>query len=145
MKALTLRQPWAGAIFQPENGKDVENRSQLFTHRGLLAIHAGQQLADAAGFADVERLIGRQVPTLGTPAAGPVWALGAVVGVVDVVGAHRSTDCQGSCSPWAQPGKVHLQLANPRPLTVPVPSYGRQGIYDLADVVVQQVRRRVVR
>ena len=146
MKALTLRQPWAGAIFQGTNGKDVENRGQLFSHRGVLAIHAGQQLGDVSAFEDVERILGRRVPTLGTPAAGPTWTLGAVVGLVDLVDAHRFIDCGGSCSPWAQTNaKVHLQLANPRPLTVPVPAYGRQGLSDLPDVVAKQVRQRVTR
>lgn len=37
MKALTVQQPWATAIFR---GKDIENRTQLWTYRGPLAIHA---------------------------------------------------------------------------------------------------------
>ena len=40
MKALTVRQPWANAILQ---GKDVENRSRYFGHRGLLLIHAAMK------------------------------------------------------------------------------------------------------
>lgn len=38
MKALTVQQPWAWAIF---HGKDIENRTQLWSYRGPLAIHAG--------------------------------------------------------------------------------------------------------
>lgn len=39
IKALTIRQPWAHAIFHL--GKDVENRSWRTRYRGPLLIHAG--------------------------------------------------------------------------------------------------------
>src|SRR5512135_2097795 len=41
IKALSVRQPWANAIML---GKDVENRSRYFAHRGLLLIHASSHL-----------------------------------------------------------------------------------------------------
>lgn len=141
MKALTLRQPWAGAVMMM--GKDVENRSQLWTHRGPLLIHAGGHLATAAEFDDVRRISGQPVPILGLPGGAPAWEMGAIVGVVDLTDAHRASDCDrygGLCSRWAQPGKVHLQLANPRQLRRPVPCPGRQGLWTPSDDVLAEVQ-----
>ena len=39
MIALSIRQPFAGAV--ATGWKTVENRSQMFTHRGTFLIHAG--------------------------------------------------------------------------------------------------------
>jgi hypothetical protein len=51
---------------------------------------------------------------------------GAVIGVVDLV------DCiQNSKSGWAEAGKWHLILRNPRRLKKPIPMKGRLGIFDL--------------
>ncbi|MBB3041198.1 hypothetical protein [Nocardioides soli] len=47
MKALTVQQPWAWAIVH--GGKDVENRTQAWSYRGLLAIHAGARWSDRGG------------------------------------------------------------------------------------------------
>lgn len=44
MKALTVQQPWAWAIV--EGGKDVENRTQVWSYRGSLAIHAGARISE---------------------------------------------------------------------------------------------------
>lgn len=43
MKALSIRQPWAGLIVA--GIKDIENRSRRTTHRGPLLIHASQRRA----------------------------------------------------------------------------------------------------
>lgn len=40
-KAVSVRQPWANAIML---GKDVENRSRYFSHRGPLLIHTSMKL-----------------------------------------------------------------------------------------------------
>lgn len=137
MKALTIRQPWAGAVAL--GWKPVENRSRCFHHRGQLLIHAGTALT--ADFAEAERLIldqaGQAVPILGSPREPAAWALGAIVGVVDLVDAHR---CDGSCSPWAQPGLVHHQLANARPLSRPIPATGRLGLWAPTPDVLAAVR-----
>ncbi len=42
MKALSVRQPWANAIFMA--GKDVENRSRRTDYRGPLLIHASRHI-----------------------------------------------------------------------------------------------------
>jgi len=137
VRALTIRQPWAGAIF---HGKDVENRP--FSYRGILLVHAGQQLADATAFSTLPRL-GVEIPVLGSPLTPAEWALGAVVGVVEVVSSHRSRQCVPPCSPWAMANGFHLRLANARLLRKPVPAYGKQGLWAPSDELLGDVRKQV--
>lgn len=143
IKSLTIRQPWAGAIFAAANPKDVENRRQAFTHRGPLLIHAGQQLAAPEAFAFVEQTTGVRLPVLGVPGAGTEWAVGAVVGVVNLASVHHWRDCRGSCSPWAQSDAVHLVLTDPQVLQRPVLAYGRQGMWTPDDDLIADVRKRL--
>jgi hypothetical protein len=123
VKCLSIRQPYAGAVAL--GWKDVENRGQMFHHRGLLLIHAGGQLAAdfTTATTTVEDLSGQTLPQLGSPRESPAWAMGAIVGVVEVSAAHRG--CDGSCSPWAQPGRVHHMLTHVGVLRRPVPCPGR--------------------
>ena len=156
LRVLAVRQPWAWAIVH--GGKDVENRARsLGPYRGPVAIHAPLALAHEY---DV-RLIGEAVGRLARSTraglelvakhAGAVRApgneiterfgnLGAVIGVVDLVGAHLggATGCHpdpgdpqrlARCSPWAMPDHHHLVLANPRPLATPIPARGRLGLW----------------
>jgi hypothetical protein len=58
MKALTVQQPWAWAIF---HGKDIENRTQLWTYRGPLAIHAGARWSELGEHSALVRDAFRQV------------------------------------------------------------------------------------
>lgn len=140
MKLLTIRQPHAGAIF---HGKTIENRPGLFTYRGPLFIHSGQYLGDTAAFETVEDLTGSPVPVLGAPRAGVEWSMGSVIGVVDLVNAHRSADCHGRCSPWAQPLQAHHVLANPRLLTRAVEARGKQGMWTADADLETAVRRQL--
>jgi len=123
IKALTIRQPWAWAIFNA--GKYVENRSRPTKHRGPLAIHVsrrfvtGEILDSAAcmrttmGPSDIEMTV-----------AMLKNQLGCIIGIVDVV------DCVcDSASPWAIPGQWHWVLRNPRRVR-PVPIVGRLGLFD---------------
>lgn len=140
MRMLTLRQPYAGAVF---HGKDVENRPGAFTYRGLLGIHAGQLLAAPDAFSEVEAMAGVTIPGLGSPAVSTEWAMGAVIGVVTLVDAHRWADCRGSCSPWAQPGKAHHRLEDPRVLARPVSAYGKQGLWAPDAALLAEIRGRL--
>ena len=156
LRVLTVRQPWAWAIVH--GGKDVENRARsLGPYRGPVAIHASLALDHEYD----ARLIGEAVGRLARSTraglervakhAGAVRApgneiterfgnLGAVIGVVDLVGAHLggATGCHpdpgdpqrlARCSPWAMPDHHHLELANPRPLATPIPARGRLGLW----------------
>jgi hypothetical protein len=133
MRVLTVRQPWAWAIF--EAGKDVENRTWSTSYRGELAIHAGLAIDGHAGFflpmgrAMSDRRIGMLAPPRGE-----------IVGVVDLV--DVVTD---SMSEWAQGDRYHFILANPRRLTRPLQIRGQQGIRDLPSDVARLVEERITK
>ena len=96
MKVLTVRQPWAWAIFNA--GRDVETLSWTTGHRGPLLIYAGKQYddeADAMLFA-----LGIEVPGYEVPAL----SRSGIVGVVDLV---------ASIPPLA-PERVSLGPLSPR-------------------------------
>jgi hypothetical protein len=141
MKALTIRQPWAGAFFAESNPKDIENRGFATEHRGTLLIHAGSLLAaEPTAESTVKQLIGH-VPWLGAHSSGVQWAMGAVVGAVDLVSIHRVDDCRGSCSPWALPARAHWRVENPRLLRRPVQALGKLGLWTPDEDLVEAVRR----
>lgn len=145
MKALTVQQPWAWAIF---NGKNIENRSQLWSHRGPLAIHAGFRLAASAM---------HDPRILGAVAGSPIdsrcrfWSLqgdlephlvyGAIIGLVEVVDCHPAAGC---CAPWGETEYVefggrprqqiaHLVLENPSLLAEPIPCRGALGLWNVPE------------
>lgn len=144
MKAISVRQPWAWALL---HGKDVENRSQniLGGYRGLVALHAGQHLADAAAFERVHELAGEAMPQLGLPGRRPATQLGGVIGVIDVIGVHPALSCAGRCSPWADPTGVHIHhdIKNARPLRRFVECRGRLGLFELPADVAADVRKNL--
>lgn len=162
MRVLTVRQPFAWAIVH--GGKDVENRSRNIAgaYRGPVAIHAARAIADGdvtltPPLSDVLNPLLNAVP----PKPRSWWAnRGEIIGVVDLVDVHRGTVTKGShfarvlsyyragtpfelCSPWAEWGAWHLELANPRPLTEPIPYRGGLGLRRLDDVMVQRVLEAV--
>ncbi|MSZ76796.1 MAG: ASCH domain-containing protein [Actinobacteria bacterium] len=155
MKALTVQQPWAWAIIH--GGKSVENRTQAWSYRGLLAIHAGARLSQR-GLVEVDWRSRWTMPT------GEDLVRGAIIGVVDLVDAHVAEvehfgghHVETACcrSPWAETSYVehggrtwrdlvHLVLENPRPLDVPIPCKGRLGLWtppaDVLDELQEAVR-----
>jgi hypothetical protein len=63
---------------------------------------------------------------------------GAIIGVVEIVDVvERST------SKWFQ-GPYGLVLANPRPLTKPIPVNGRLGLWEVPSEIVRQIQRRLI-
>ena len=109
VRMLTIRQPWAWAIIHA--GKDVENRPRYCSYRGRLLIHAAQTI-DPAGAEELHRR-GVDVPPEALQA-------GHIIGSVHVTGCTPS-----SPSPWARPGKWHLQLADAEPATQAVNARGQ--------------------
>jgi hypothetical protein len=106
---LTVRQPWASAIFHA--GKTVENRPRRTHYRGRLWIHAGEfRGRDEAGrWANHQRLWLPEEPL----------PRGVILGSVELV------DCiDDSDSPWALPGSYHWVLQAPMLLVRPVPHKG---------------------
>ncbi len=113
MKAISVRQPWAGLIV--DGFKDVENRKRPSYFRGRICIQAGLK------------------PWDGPEARGAPWTphqayFGCVVGTVAIV------DCvQNSRSRSALPGWWHWVLADPRALRSPFEFAGKQGWFEVPD------------
>ena len=112
MKCLSVRQPWANAIFV--DGKDVENRTWYTDYRGPLLIHASQRVESKAA----------SDPRLHKATNNIV--VGAIVGVVlllDVI--------DNSPSRWAEPDSWHWLLAEPQLLAAPIACAGKLGIFEV--------------
>ena len=140
MKCLTVQQPWAWAIIH--GGKDVENRTQLWSYRGPLAIHAGNQWSHRGEASDlIQQARQREHGSM------PQWQFTtvAILGVVDLVDTHRAVgDC---CQPWGEHGYtsgnrhiVHLRLENPRTLAEPIPCRGALGLWTPPADIIEQLR-----
>ena len=141
-------QPWAWAIVH--GGKTVENRTQAWTYRGPLAIHAGARLSER-GCNVVPDLLDATRPDLLPAYADLDLPYSAVIGTVDLVDVHRAAtnlgDLTPCCdSPWAEhtyggkSGLVHLVLDNPVPFATPIRDVkGKLGLWtpdpDLADAI----------
>jgi len=104
MKALTIRQPWAGAI--AHQTKRVENRTWKLPakHEGArILIHAGAQPDRHA------QMYGEHLNVYS-----------AIVAVATITGCHFDNGNQVCCSYWAQPGLYHWELADVTALPEPV-------------------------
>jgi len=115
LKALTVCQGWASAMFLP-TPKDVENRTWVTNYRGDLLIHAGlskKHLEDCADFCRRHNLdLPENLP------------MGAIIGAVVL------TDCiRRSESVWAQPEQFHWVLQAPQLFENPVPCKGQLGLW----------------
>jgi len=121
VKALSVRQPWAHAIFYM--GKDVENRSCNYRYRGPIFVHAGKTYDRDGAIYLQER--GVKVPSRrdflhdGT--------LGRIIGIVtisDCVPEYKLTNS------WAA-GPYCLMLENPLAFEYPFKYQGRLGIFNV--------------
>ena len=125
MRILTVRQPWAWAIVHGQ--KDVENRVRNIAgdYRGPVAIHAAKAVD-----LDAPKTLWGDYHDSG------LEVLGAIIGVVDLVGVHAGWIEGVPCSPWGiryveGAGQHHIELANPRPLVGPIPYKGALGLRPL--------------
>ena len=130
--ALTLKQPWAWAVIQ--GYKDVENRSWRTSHRGLLLIHAGQEI-DAAGF----EFIWKRGLHKALPGDLPMGRIVGSVRLADVV--------RGYPSKWATRGAWHWVLSGPREFRTPLVCRGGQKLFHPAvnPRALAQARRQAIR
>lgn len=153
MKAITVQQPWAWAIF---HGKNIENRTQAWTYRGPLAIHAGNRWSDRGQRSPlVQNAFRKAAPEYRTREFRlahlnghlPGGAVGAILGVVDLVDVHPEAGC---CAPWGEASYVehggserrnvvHLILENPRLLDHSIPCRGALGLWTPPADVIQAV------
>jgi hypothetical protein len=107
--ALSVRQPWAWAIIH--DGKDLENRKSLFSHRGLTLIHASAGMTREEYDTAIE-FMGHAMNATGFKRHGgrPHFddlKRGGIVGAVEIVDAVTE-----STSPWWM-GPRALVLRNP--------------------------------
>ena len=124
IKALSVRQPWASAIML---GKDVENRTRYFSHRGLLLIHAALKVDNYA--LDDPRIV-----ALGIGSPEKPLILGHIIGAVTLLDCVRDYP-----SPWAYSEEWHLVLANPRPFRRAVACRGQLGLFEVDRDVVREL------
>lgn len=128
VKALTIRQPWAGAIVHQT--KRIENRTWK-----LPASMVGTRFLVHAG-AERDKLAVVYGPNLDV--------YGAIIGAATLTGCHYSDDSKNiCCSEWAFPGVYHWQLNDVVALDQPVPAKGALGFWtpipDVITAVFQQL------
>jgi hypothetical protein len=160
LRVLTVQQPWAWAILR--GGKDIENRSQLWSYRGPLAIHAAgvwsqpgavdRRVIDAFARSGAHPLDVEMVQRYGLdPLETAGFPRRAVLGVVELVDVHRSTGAP-CCQPWGEGlhngGRgirlaTHLVLADPKPFDEPIPWKGRLGLWRPDDVLAGEIGRQL--
>lgn len=123
MLALSIRQPWAHAIFHL--GKDVENRSWKTKYRGPFLIHAGKML-DTSFYYHIGGLFPRDMDTDG-------MEFGAILGM-----AHIDDVVEQSDSKWFF-GKYGYKLSHIERFERPVKCKGKQGFFKLNEEVAAAV------
>lgn len=135
MKCLSLWQPWAYTMLY--GPKDLENRGWPTSHRGSLLVHASKTVTDLNGATfDRIRVLWPEVP----PLLMSMCPLGAIVGIVDVVGCGRPENFPGNGWAW---GPWCHQWANRRPFKTPIPYRGAQGLFDVPEAIVREAIRQV--
>lgn len=126
MKAITICQPYSHLIVIGE--KHVENRTWNTPHRGPLAIHAGKSRA---------WLNGDEHDSQGRP-----HVLGAIVATCTLVDCVRIEDIEAGRLDLRFPqlrNRAHCfgpwcwVLADVKPLAVPIPWRGAQGLFHIPD------------
>lgn len=126
MKALTVRQPWAGAI--AHQTKRVENRTWKLPAKyegARILIHAGARPdRDAQVYGD------------------HLDVYSAIVAVATITGCHYDNGNQVCCSYWAQPGLYHWTLADVVALPEPVPAKGALGFWTPGDDILTAALRQ---
>lgn len=158
MKIITIKQPWAWAIFHA--GKDIENRKWIPSHRGPLGIHAAKSTVSSEYkiAADFIRSLGYTPPTF--EELRDRGETGVILGTVDFVGTKTDSDWYlGDL--WRKPVDLAYQngdtrlyrdircyrlndvatvheyrdchgwhLVNPVTLPTPIAATGRLGLWD---------------
>lgn len=121
MKAISIKQPWAIAIFR---GKDVENRSRPSNYRGPLLIHASLKI-DMAGY----DFIKKNFPSV---LRCENHERGCIIGKVDMV------DCMADHpSKWFA-GPFGYVFKNPVLFKTPIPYKGQLGIFNVPDEILKE-------
>ncbi len=134
MQAISVSQPWAWAVAR---GHTTHlNQAADSCYRGPLAIYASFR-------AETTHVRSQAVREANGDSADPLAAIGGIVAVVslaDVCMAGMSGRPCG-CGQWALRGSYHWQVADPRPLRLPVLALGQPGLWELAPAVAAAVAR----
>lgn len=142
IKALTLRHPWAWAIL---HGKDVENRTWArHSHVGhFVAIHGGKyqdnnaykdEIKESLYWMHMQGILSREALKGLSP-----WDV-LPEGIIAV--AKLKKIVQDSPSPWAADRQYHWCLTDVVKLPKAVPCKGSQGLWELPQDVLLQVREQ---
>jgi len=138
MKTITLWQPWASLLAL--GYKTVETRSWPTNHRGLLAIHAAGRPCDPQIFYQYPFQRVFLLPEVGIAHPSDL-PLGAILAIVDLTGVTPGEELappgRTPTVGWLQlafgdftPGRFAWLLKDRRPLDVPIPARGKQGLWD---------------
>jgi hypothetical protein len=164
MKAISLWQPWASAIAM--GSKRIETRSWGTTYRGPLAIHAAKRVVkyELLYYGCCWNWCGALGRRMGSdPNLWAVLPFGAIVAIC------RLADCRpagsftveeldtvrypamkdASLLGWTErqmgdfsPGRFGWVLADIRPLAIPIPYLGQQGLFDICAVCYPSAAER---
>lgn len=149
MKALSIRQPYAGLIIA--GIKNVENRSWNTKFTGLLVICATKS-PDALKWWGPMRDKCKRLGVIFPEALCKIN--GAVLGVVDFnyqvwtaedgsTNTDHPTISQEALMDWWDDDSVGFILEHPRQLLSPIPVTGRLGLFDLPEDVAVQIKKQL--
>ncbi len=122
MKALSVRQPWAWALF---HGKDVENRSWPLPRHILgqtIAIHASSYKHWLWWDLSPEQLDATKPPS-----DLPILAMGSLIGTVKIAG-QLPMDAE---SLWKEKGQYGFVFAEAKEFEKPIPCKGKLGFFEV--------------
>jgi activating signal cointegrator 1 len=136
MKALSLWQPWASAIFAKDHQgialKPDETRHWPTKVRGRIAIHAAKRRMDAEARLRSTLLIGsmnlNDMP------------FGCLIGTVEIMYCVKTETVRRP--PWQEAwgnydaGRYAFVLAGPQLFETPIPYIGRQGFFNVPDELI---------
>lgn len=132
MKAISLTQPWAQAIFL--DLKHYETRSWKTDYRGKLAIHAAKDFPTyAKEFAQTELALGRGVKRL---------PFGVIIGWVILEHVYQTYVVANSITPIERlygdysSNRYAWELTNPVLLSEPIPYRGSLGLFYVPDEIL---------
>lgn len=132
MKAISLWQPWASYI--AVGAKRFETRSWGTRYRGSLAIHAAKR-----PLTELERDLLEEWPLPFGARDVPLGALVATANLVDCFEMQRDEGPdkrETALGDWF-PGRFAWALIDVRPLAVPIPYRGAQGLFDVPDDILR--------
>lgn len=142
MKLLTVRQPWAQAIF--EAGKTIENRSFPTDYRGTVAIHAARADDDRAlshaRTRDALRALLREHEQCDYDLEH-----GVILGTVELVVCAPRRQYITRANQWAQANAgFYWQLDEPRKISPTIPIRGQMGLREVPEHIETVIRRSYV-